>query len=498
MKRQINHFCMIFFGVSVLLFQNCTGGFHLGSDELTDSTAASSSGVLLYEQSLSELQPYSYKFSGSETVSFQDALPAGAFYDSDTRTLYWIPTKGQRGDYNLGVKEGGVDKFRIAFHVLALDDYKLRYGGPPFHYQDGDVGYIFVHGVQDTDLCIDRSKLEQYWGGTPQTIAPDSNDRSLACYDGRKAVAAVAESVAHQIMDAKCGFYKKCIIITHSMGGLLMEHMFLHIRPPVAIDPVQSWFDQRELYKAVREKTLFVISLASAAGGSKTADLVNGNAGTVSQDVIGALSRWMGANMDSTNNLMVAYASRVVAPMTEDPGVPFFMVPGFTTKTLYEARGFFGSIWDTLINSVPDTVFNGDGDLTFVDGVTEFPSRSDGVVDLRSSCGIASDDYNNGVGDKASLDDNLHYCWGAPKKANHYLWFAVNLNHSLITRPAAEVSECFSQENPCVPRFPASLGNLFPDDTMKSWAAIDVIRNKIAMPRMPAAPVISKGSLAGN
>ncbi|MGZ3795928.1 MAG: hypothetical protein ACXVB1_06170, partial [Pseudobdellovibrionaceae bacterium] len=488
MKKQNYYLGVSILSAAVLLFQNCSGGFRLQNDELNDATLASTAGVDVHEASFSELEPYSYKFTGSESLSFPEDLPPGAFYDPQTRGIYWIPAKGQRGDYSFNVQESGVVKFHFTFHVLGLDESKLRYGGPPFHYQDGDVGYIFVHGAQDKDLCADRSSLDLYWGKAPLTLAPDSNLRYLTCYDGRKAVADVAESVARQIMDAQCGLFKKCIIVTHSMGGLLMEHMFLHARPPTGTDQMPSWYLNRALYQSVREKTLFVISLASAAGGSKTADVAKGNTANLAQEVVGVLSRWMGADLDSTANLMVAYASRVVAPFQEDPGMPFFMVPGYTTQTLYEATGVLGSLVDTLTNSIPDKVFNGNRELTLIDQITSFSSRSDGLVDFRSSCGIASADYNDGVAENASLDDHFHYCWGAPKKANHYLWFAVNLNHALITLSTSEIPECSSSENPCQSRFPASIGTLVPDESFKGMGAIDVIRSKVGSPVPMTAP----------
>lgn len=78
----------------------------------------------------------------------------------------------------------------------------------------------------------------------------------------------------------------------HSMGGLMLEHMFTHIRAPSSKDREPDFYKHRDLYAQVHKKVLFVVAVASAAGGSKVADII------------------------------------------EDPGAPFFMVAGYSSNML--------------------------------------------------------------------------------------------------------------------------------------------------------------------
>ncbi|MGZ3806429.1 MAG: hypothetical protein ACXVB4_19625, partial [Pseudobdellovibrionaceae bacterium] len=80
MKKQNYYLGVSILSAAVLLFQNCSGGFRLQNDELNDATLASTAGVDVHEASFSELEPYSYKFTGSESLSFPEDLPPGAFY----------------------------------------------------------------------------------------------------------------------------------------------------------------------------------------------------------------------------------------------------------------------------------------------------------------------------------------------------------------------------------------------------------------------------------
>lgn len=261
----------------------------------------------------------------------------------------------------------------------------------------------------------------------------------------------------------------------------MLEHMFLHTRAPTASDPEPRMFDQRDLYKAVRERTLFVVSLASAAGGSDSASIVNEDGPRqVGQEAIGVISRVLGANDDATRNLVVSYASHVVAPYSEDPGVPFFMVAGFSERTTAEQSGFLGSIFNVLTDQVPLIVFNGNRELALLDSVVLYQARSDGLVDFRSSCGIASDVEGEGPGRNANLDDHFRYCWNARKKANHYVWFLANLNHYLIT---GQPYDCRNADVPCVALFPdPAHGTFTMNRNFTGLNAMQVVRQRLADP----------------
>jgi hypothetical protein len=489
-----NKIALVVIGLGILLsFQNCSSGFNandLAGSAASGLAAGASLGslpVVLYSAQISELQSVTVKLDGQGALTFPEGLPEGALYDEGARRINWIPRQGQAGDYKVHVLELGQEKGYVNLSVGANSAQLLRDGGPPFLYQDGEVGYVFIHGAGETDRCADSADLAAYWGDGPSIIAPDPATRYVACYDSRSAVADVAQSVAQQILNANCGRYNKCIIITHSMGGLMMEHMFLHIREPQATDPEPNMYLPRATYKAVRDRTLFVISLSSAAGGSPSASIVNNSGPTnLDQKVVGAISRFIGLNRDSTRNLVVTYASDVVAPYTEDPGVPFFMVATFSEKTLVEENGFLGSLVNVAIDSVPQIVFNGDREMAITDTLTSFQSRSDGLVDFRSSCGIASDNETDGPGRSVSLDEHFRYCWQSTKKANHFVWFLANVNHSLVT---SNYQGCTNSQVPCVALFSDPANATFKMNTLfTGWSAVQVIRNRLTVPLSSMAP----------
>lgn len=480
----------VLFLVTVLSFQNCSGIFQTLEDSgssLTDSTQSDSSTPppgtgLITEQtfkiSTTELKPTALSVDGSSAPQFSQALPEGAIYDALSKKVIWIPKKGQAGTYQVSFLIDN-KKINYSVSVAAVTDDRLIQQGPPFKYADGDVGYIFVHGMGDVDRCANASELAQYWGMAPAVIAPDANTRKVACYDSRRAVADVAPGVAQQIINANCGKFNKCIVVIHSMGGLLMEHMFLHTRVPTAQDPRPEFFANRELYNAAKKKVLFVVALASAAGGSKTADIVQGENLSLGQELAGYISRLMSQDGDNTKNLMVKTASNIVAPISGDPGIPFFMIPGYTEKTMTEATGFYFKFIDFFFD-IPLSVFNGYRDLVVVDGISAFHSRSDGVVDLRSSCGIASDNPDDGPGKDANLEASLQYCFNARKKPNHYVWFMSNLNHYLIKDT---VVGCDNSEAPCVTRLPNSqVGSFQIDPSLTGLSAVEVVRLLLGTP----------------
>lgn len=482
-----------------LLFQNCSGGFRSTDGDSENPLNQGPQGgpspdLKVISARGNVFEPLKLTVDIADSPSFPQGLPIGVVFDGGSRELRWIPAKAQAGRHEISVNDGSKAAGKIVIEANAASESSLTVNGPPVRYRDGDVGYVFVHGAGSVDRCANRADLNAYWGQGAQIIAPDPSTRFLACYDGRKAVADVARDVARQILSADCGRFNRCILITHSMGGLLVEHMFLHTRAPGPADPFPQMYADRALYQEVKDRTLFVISLASSAGGSKTANIVAaGGADHFGQEIIGEISRWFGADDDSTRNVVVEYASRIVAPFTEDPGVPFFMVPTYSTKTLIEERGAFAGIWDVLWNDLPPVVFNGNRELALVDTLTEFQARSDGLVEFRSSCGIASDEVNAGPGRSVPLDHHFRYCWSEPKKANHYVWFISNMNHFIVTGPS---TECQRNSNPCLSRFPdASIGSYSVAPRYTGLSAVEVIRDRLGAP--PASDAGFWTSLVG-
>jgi hypothetical protein len=186
-------------------------------------------------------------------------------------------------------------------------------------------------------------------------------------------------------------------------------------------------------FQQAKSRVLMVISLSSAAGGTKVADYLENpsNQGLIT---ISNLVNTMHLNTAAYQDLTVQNSTHTYAPFNLDPGVPFFMVAGFSPV-------LFGAI-----GAAPTQIFNGDLDLPLVDSVVQPGSRGDGLVDFRSACGVASDDNNNGPGYTASLAQQFQYCATAPKKPNHFAWFAINLNHYLT---AGSNGQCLNSVNPC-------------------------------------------------
>lgn len=408
-----------------------------------------------------ELSPFSAQLNSVTTSS----LPQGAVYDKQAQILYWIPQKGQAGDYTISA--GG---HSITLIVGAAPDLKR---GPPSKYQDGNLGFVYVHGLSSENYCMKQTDLASYWETTPQLLSPQAELRTLACYDGKRPVEESAIFVAQQIVAASCGPFNKCVVVAHSMGNLIMEYIFDHARTATGSDPESALFAYADLFKQVKNKTLFVISLASAAGGSKAATLLNDpNKDVLIQAIASDLADLMGDKTPATQSLTVARASTVLAPIQADPGIPFFMVAGYTAQTT-EENGLVGN----LIGNVPQSVYNGDDRYARLDPLIRFQSRSDGMVDFRSACGIASALVDDGPGYKAPLAAHFNYCLAGPRKPNHYLWFITNLNHSRI---AAPWTGCFNDSNPCISWFPDPGGAGWQlDGNFLYKSSIEVIRSKL-------------------
>jgi len=462
----------------LLLTVRCTGtsGSSNGESGPPGATPLAPRTIQQHNLTATELKPISLQLQTSKAIPSLDTLPPGALYDGNTQTLRWIPKKGQAGEYNfvLGVTNNNVEH-RLKVTVNSVSESQLRTG--PFGiYKDGDVGYIFVHGAGDVDRCANSQDLEEYWGSSKNVIAPPGTaPRQVVCYDGRKDAEESAAQVAQQILQADCGAYNRCIIITHSMGGLILNHILTHTRTANADDPKPILFDNRLLYQAVKNRALFVISLGSSAGGSKVANMVeHPEQYGIDQSVINFIKAQTGYGPSGyTRSNETNYATQVLAPITADPEVPFFMVAGFSPKIVDEYADS-----STIDSNEFQKIFNNDYELTALDTIAQFKSRSDGLVSFRSACGVASSNVEDGPGRIATIDQQLQYCYQAPKKANFYPWFAINLNHYLLA--SADGYNCSNSTNACRAYFANSITHTMEYHSFfANKNAAEIIRSKL-------------------
>ena len=487
LRRKISRNYIFYFlwaVIALAIFQNCSGGFKTAHEISPSSSLSSASNIILpLQQNLtgSEMQPLQVQVQSNQILS-SGALPVGARFDSAKNILYWIPQKGQAGTYSVDFLNPDSSRLgSVAINILAVSDSTLQQG-PVDGLQDGDVGYIFVHGMGSVDRCANTADLAAYWGSTPSVI-DRSNHHLVACYDSRASAESVAPKVAQQILDADCGSFNKCVIITHSMGGLVIEHILTHARAATSTDPEPALFANAELYKKVKLRILNVISIASAAGGSKAATiLTDPSQRALAQQFASYVVNWMGESTPSSISVTVARASNILAPMSDDPGIPIYMVPGFTMETTGEHASSIGGIWGTLFNDIPLTVYQGDSSLATLDPLIEFDSRSDGLVDFRSSCAVMSNDVHGGNGYWSSLAAHLSYCYNSAKKPNHYVWFLSNMNHYLIQTPWPG---CANTKNPCMTLEPNSSGSTYAlNPTYTNQSTVSIIRKKLDANRL--------------
>jgi len=440
-----------------------------------------------------ELALLTAQIAAPGTAVSSSQLPRGAVYEAAAGRLRWIPQVGQAGSYLLPL---GAPPATETLLTIGPVSPSLLQQGPPGPYPDADVGYVFVHGKTTDDLCVNQKLRDEYWGASAAVIAPLESQRLVVCHDGRRRVAETAPAVAQQILKASCGRANKCILVTHSMGGLLVSHMFTHAGAARPGEPAEL-FSHAELYRRVKERTLLVVSLASAEGGSRSADIATGEDESTAGQAISMVVGLLGQNTDSTKNLVVKEATRVVAPLDQDPGVPFFMVAGYSPEVLTGGEALLSTV-STILAITPEaksaffavalsalgssqsagSLFNGDLRYTLLDLLAQFGSRSDGMVSFRSACGVRSGEPLDGPGHDAALEPHLRYCASAPRRPGHHLWFAINLNHSeIITTPAA----CVKQAS-CAPLVPAQGAMVPPSWASSGASAIAIVRARLGTP----------------
>lgn len=399
--------------------------FNGGSGDATNSDRNDSKSQLPILDSTSgkELLPLRIKLPENEYYFVQESLPVGALLNENGREFLWLPQKGQEGSYKLSVLDALKTESIYEVQIDAQTEDEMTIG-PAAWYRDGDIGLIYVHGMSQEDVCEAPGKGRDYWLSTPGILMPQASLNSVICYDGRDRVESQARKVADQILASSCGAYGRCAVFTHSMGGLMLEyilHRSLSGDVPTA---------DRIAFQAAREKIAFVVSIASAAGGSKLANIVKHPDRYPDASLLANIMKPFLASGGALDSLQVEFASQTVAPMDIDTKMPFFMVPGYSKE---EGAGL--------------NTFNGMYELGVLDSNAQFQSRSDGLVAFRSACGVASDREDDGPGRGSSLESQFQYCFGAPKKPSHYVWFSINLNHAAIHQPFAQ---CQDAKNGCV------------------------------------------------
>lgn len=388
-------------------------------------------------------------------------LPRGSMYDASTHSLRWLPHQTQVGKHLLKVRQQEQDTV-VVLDVDAHAEEVLNLG-PPGQYKDSDVGYVYIHGMSMKNYCTDDDKGWNVWKWTADILSPDTNNRAAVCYDGRGRIDHQAADVARQIIDSPCGVFNKCIVVTHSMGGLMIEYILLHAKEG---SKVTVW--ERELFRQAQEKTLFVLELGSASGGAELANVVkHPEQYPRHKHLMGQIGKLI-PSQDAIDVLALDFATQEAAPLDEDPGVPIFMVPGYSRTILAREEEVDLGVKD---------VFNGRLDLAALDRSMALNARNDGLVTFRSSCGIASDDEKDGPGYHAPLEDQFSYCFLAPKKPRHHVWFTMNLHHFAIYSPFAK---CQKDPSACQAHSLDAQGNIVEREDLRGMDSVTAIRHMLA------------------
>lgn len=419
-------------------------------------------------------------------------LPPGAKFDATTGLLLWLPKHGQAGTHDLEFRDSiGFVRLRLRLKIEPAPASILE-GGPTDGAAHGDVGFVFIHGMGPVDRCADQAELAAYWESTP-TVIGRNGPVKVACYDARVAAEAAAIAVAQQIVDADCGALDRCILVAHSMGGLVAEFILTHDREARDEDPEPALFEKAELFARAKERVLSVIAIGSAAGGSRVADaLASQNSNSVSSWV-GHAARVIGQGTEASKSVTTVRATQVLSPVTADPGVPIYLVPAYSVQTSWEWDPWFGGFLGGIIGSVPMKVFQGDRYLAALDAIVLPNSRGDGLVEFRGACGVSSADPHAGPGYSAPLSAQLDYCAKSPKRPNRHLWFLSNINHMWVQTPW---SNCGNSDNPChTLEYIPSTRSLVRHQALDGKSAVHVIREKIDANRRPA---LARKLLIGN
>ena len=260
----------------------------------------------------------------------------------------------------------------------------------------GDATFNSVWGALD----------DSYWNYHKKTLLAGSKGRVVSIPWSSKdrltsgVVKSVAERIKAEMAKGLCA--NKCVMITHSTGGLVADYLLSS-----ALDSKGSKYD----YSDIANKVVVVIDLASAAGGSEVGALARdvaygvGCSNIITQKIMGLIFKGVncGAGEDSigvTNDLVPTRARQVNG--SQFTYTPTLMVAGEGTAA------WFGPITHMIL-----------------------PGNDDSVVAMHSTCGANSAAAVDSCSATIKANGELGKV-SAPKGlyAAHYPWIMTQEEHN--------------------------------------------------------------------
>ena len=247
---------------------------------------------------------------------------------------------------------------------------------------------------------------ESYWGYYKKTLLPGNKGRVVSIPWSSKdrinngIVRSVAERIKAEMAKGLCA--NKCVMITHSTGGLVADYLLSS-----ALDSKGSSYD----YSEIANKVAVVIDLASAAGGSEV--------GALARDV----AYGVGCSNAITQTMMGLLFKGVSCGAGEDSiGVTNDLVPT-------RARQINGS----QFTYTPTLMVSGEGTAAWFGPITHLilPGNDDSVVAMHSTCGANSAAAVDSCSPTIKANGELAKV-SAPKGlyAAHYPWIMTQEEHN--------------------------------------------------------------------
>ena len=248
-----------------------------------------------------------------------------------------------------------------------------------------------------------------YWNYYKNTLLPGNKGRVVSVPWSSKdrlnngIVRSVAQRIKAEMAKGLCA--NKCVIITHSTGGLVADHLLSS-----ALDSRGSTYD----YSEIASKVALVIDLASAAGGSEV--------GALARDV----AYGVGCSNIITKQIMGLIFKGVNCGAGEDSiGVTNDLVPT-------RARQINGS----QFTYTPTLMVAGEGTADWFGPITHLilPGNDDSVVAMHSTCGANSAAAVDSCVSNMKPNGELTNV-SAPKGlyAAHYPWIMTQEEHNAMT-----------------------------------------------------------------
>jgi hypothetical protein len=251
---------------------------------------------------------------------------------------------------------------------------------------------------------------DQYWSYFKTTLLPNNKGRVLILPWSSKdrlnqgILRSAVDRISSEMKAGLCA--NKCIIITHSTGGLVADHLISS-----ALNSKGSAYD----YKFIADKIAAVIHLASAGGGSET----------------GALARDVAFGVGCTNSITKTVISWIFKGVECGAGEDSIGVTNDLVPT--RARLINGS----QFTYTPSLMVAGEGTADWFGPITHMilPGNDDSVVAMHSTCGgnsvQAVDSCSSSVAANGKLTNMV-----APSGlyAAHYPWIMTGEEHNDMTK----------------------------------------------------------------